>query len=116
MMSLDVARPSPPHQRNRPDVGASQCYLVGGGVAPMATSAFLISDGDVLGHDITIFDERDAIGASLDASGSANDGYVLCGGRMIESKSSAHSISSPPFPLWTRPKRSRRRFSAGTRR
>lgn len=63
-----------------------QVYLVGGGIASLAAAAFLIRDGDVRGGDITIFDEGAALGGSLDATGHADSGYVLRGGRMLESK------------------------------
>ena len=65
---------------------APKAYLVGGGIASMAAAAFLIRDGDVIGRDITIIEESDVIGGSLDGSGSAEKGYVLRGGRMFESK------------------------------
>jgi oleate hydratase len=61
-------------------------YLVGGGIASLAAAAFMIRDGDVLGRNITIFEESGTIGGSLDGAGSAKDGYVLRGGRMIERK------------------------------
>jgi oleate hydratase len=61
-------------------------YLVGGGIASLAAAAFMIRDGDVRGHDITIFEELDRLGGSLDGSGSPQSGYVLRGGRMLESK------------------------------
>ena len=61
-------------------------YLVGGGIASLAAAAFLIRDGDVQGHTITIIEESSRIGGSLDAAGNADDGYVMRGGRMIESK------------------------------
>ena len=68
------------------DSGDVQFYLVGGGIASLAAAAFLIRDGDVLGKNITILEELDKIGGSLDGSGTAAGGYVLRGGRMIESK------------------------------
>ena len=61
-------------------------YLVGGGIASMAAAAFMIRDGDIPGHNITIFEELDKIGGSMDGSGSPEAGYVLRGGRMFESK------------------------------
>lgn len=64
----------------------AKVYLVGGGIASLAAAAFLIRDGDVRGHNITILEELDKVGGSLDGSGSAQDGYVLRGGRMTESK------------------------------
>ena len=61
-------------------------YLVGGGIASMAAAAFMIRDGDVFGQHITILEESGKIGGSLDGAGSPEDGYVLRGGRMLESK------------------------------
>ena len=65
---------------------STKVYLVGGGIASMAAAAFMIRDGDILGHNITIFEELDKMGGSLDGSGSPENGYVLRGGRMLESK------------------------------
>jgi oleate hydratase len=61
-------------------------YLVGGGIASLAAAAFFIRDGDIPGHRITILEESPKIGGSLDAAGNATDGYVMRGGRMLESK------------------------------
>ena len=61
-------------------------YLVGGGIASLAAAAFLIRDGGLLGKNITILEELDRLGGSLDGAGSPENGYVLRGGRMIESK------------------------------
>ncbi len=69
-----------------PDRSTAKVYLVGGGIASMAAAAFMIRDGDVLGHNITILEELDKLGGSLDGSGSPQNGYVLRGGRMLESK------------------------------
>ena len=64
----------------------SKFYLVGGGIASLAAAAFLIRDADVPGRNITILEALDVAGGSLDAAGSAQEGYVLRGGRMLESK------------------------------
>ena len=61
-------------------------YLVGGGIASLAAAVFLIRDGDVQGNTIAILEESSRLGGSLDAAGNATDGYVMRGGRMIESK------------------------------
>src|SRR5665213_1492602 len=61
-------------------------YLVGGGIASLAAAAFFIRDGAIRGSNITIIEESDKIGGSLDATGSPEDGYIMRGGRMIESK------------------------------
>ncbi len=68
----------------RPD-DSTATYLVGGGIASFAAAVFLIRDGDVQGRTITILEESSRIGGSLDAAGNATDGYVMRGGRMIES-------------------------------
>jgi len=68
------------------DRGAIKVYLVGGGIASLAAAAFLIRDGDVPGHNITVLEELEKLGGSLDGSGSPQDGYVIRGGRMFESK------------------------------
>jgi oleate hydratase len=65
---------------------ARHSYLVGGGIASMAAAAFMIRDGGVRGDTITIIEELGTVGGSLDAAGSAHDGYVMRGGRMLESK------------------------------
>jgi oleate hydratase len=64
----------------------SKTYLVGGGIASLAAAVFLIRDGYIPGHTITIVEESSRIGGSLDAAGNPDDGYVMRGGRMIESK------------------------------
>ncbi|SOE97286.1 oleate hydratase [Burkholderia sp. D7] len=64
----------------------SKFYLVGGGIASLAAAAFLIRDVDIPGRNITIIEALGVEGGSLDAAGSPQDGYVLRGGRMLESK------------------------------
>lgn len=80
---MDLASSASSHTSDR---DSSKVYLVGAGIASLAAAVFMIRDGDVLGGNITILEELDAIGGSLDGSGSPATGYVLRGGRMIESK------------------------------
>jgi oleate hydratase len=61
-------------------------YLVGGGIASLAAAAFLIRDADVPGYRITILEALDKPGGSLDGAGTPQEGYVVRGGRMLESK------------------------------
>jgi hypothetical protein len=82
----------------------------------MAAAAFMIRDGDIPGHDITIREELDTPGGSLDGSGSPQSGYVLRGGRMLEANTSAPMSCSPPSSRSMAARRSRRRSSRGTRR
>ena len=57
--------------------------LVGGGIGTLAAAAFMIRDGGMEGHDITILDALPVMGGSLDAGGTAALGYSLRGGRML---------------------------------
>lgn len=58
-------------------------YLVGSGVAALASAAYLIRDGGFDGRNIRIFEESPRIGGSLDGAGSAAAGYVTRGARMF---------------------------------
>jgi len=75
-----------PERDGSSDRSATKVYLVGGGIASLAAAVFLIRDGNVLGHNITVLEELQKPGGSLDGAGSPRDGYVLRGGRMLESK------------------------------
>jgi oleate hydratase len=57
-----------------------QIYLVGGGIASLAAAAFMIRDGDILRQHLTILEESNSKGGSLDGSGSPEKGYVLRSG------------------------------------
>ena len=74
------------HPKHKTDPAGTKVYLVGGGIASLAAAAFLIRDADFPGHNITILEELDRLGGSLDGAGSPQRGYVLRGGRMFESK------------------------------
>lgn len=65
------------------DQDARKAYLVGGGIASLASAAYLIRDGGFAGSNITIFEEKDIVGGSLDGAGSPERGYVIRGGRMF---------------------------------
>lgn len=67
-----------PSDRNR-----TKAYLVGSGIAALASAAYLIRDGGLAGKNIQIFEEASIMGGSLDGAGSPGDGYVLRGGRMF---------------------------------
>ena len=87
----------PGTKRNDANRGETKIYLIGGGIASLAAAAFLIRDADILGHNITILEELDRPGGSLDGAGSAQDGYVRRGGRMFESKFLCMAAASLKF-------------------
>ncbi|WP_235202290.1 oleate hydratase [Methylobacter tundripaludum] len=68
---------STPHNKNK-------VYFVGSGIASLAGAAFLIRDGLIPGDNIHILEELEITGGSLDGAGSADEGYVIRGGRMME--------------------------------
>ncbi|WP_439496043.1 oleate hydratase [Bosea sp. (in: a-proteobacteria)] len=63
-----------------------KAYLIGSGIASLAAAAYLIKEGGFAGGDITIFEESERYGGSLDARGDPEDGYSMRGGRMFEEK------------------------------
>src|ERR1700692_1493460 len=74
------------HSEDEAGASETKVYLVGGGITSLAAAVFLIRDATVLGRSITSRKELDRLGGSLDGTGSPHEGYVLCGGRMLESK------------------------------
>ncbi len=66
-----------------PDRTRVKAYLVGGGIASLASAAYLIRDGGLLGANICVFEETPILGGSLDGAGSSETGYSLRGGRMF---------------------------------
>src|SRR6266568_7775909 len=62
---------------------ATKAYLVGGGIASLASAAYLIRDGGVSAENISIFEQDQVMGGSLDGQGSPDNRYVIRGGRMF---------------------------------
>jgi oleate hydratase len=58
-------------------------YLVGGGIASLASAAYLLRDCHLSGDHIHIFELSTINGGSLDGGGDAERGYVIRGGRML---------------------------------
>lgn len=61
-----------------------KAYMIGGGIGSLAAAAFLVRDGHMPGKNITILEESDIYGGSMDAVGNAKVGYSARGGREIE--------------------------------
>jgi oleate hydratase len=61
-----------------------KAHIVGGGVAGLATAAYLIREGGLRGADITVLSRDRLSGGALDGSGSPQAGYLIRGGRMFE--------------------------------
>lgn len=58
-----------------------KAYIIGSGIAGLASAFYLIRDAQMPGENITIIDAMGISGGSLDGSGNAEDGYIVRGGR-----------------------------------
>lgn len=65
-------------------VEEKSAYIIGAGLAGLATAVFLIRDGQMEGRHIHILEELSLSGGSLDGSFIAHDGFVVRGGREME--------------------------------
>lgn len=68
---------------DRPGREFINAHLIGGGIASLASAAYLIRDGGVPGGNICIYEETGVMGGSLDGEGSPEHNYVIRGGRMF---------------------------------
>jgi len=62
----------------------SKAYIVGGGIAALATAVYLIKEGGLSGKGVYIFEQDAVPGGCLDGAGSSDEGYLIRGGRMFE--------------------------------
>ncbi|WP_458626080.1 oleate hydratase [Winogradskyella sp. PC D3.3] len=62
----------------------SKIYLIGSGIASLASAVYLLKDTDVLGSNIHILEKDSIPGGALDGAGNKDDGFVVRGGRMHE--------------------------------
>jgi oleate hydratase len=62
----------------------SKIYIIGSGIAGLASAVYLIKDADICGENINILEKDLIAGGATDGSGNAEQGYVVRGGRMHE--------------------------------
>lgn len=62
----------------------ARVYLVGSGIASLASAVYLVRDTEVPGDNIHICEQDDVAGGALDGAGDAERGFVIRGGRMHE--------------------------------
>lgn len=58
-------------------------YLVGSGIASLASAAYFIKDGHIPAEHIHILEELPIAGGSMDSAGTPENGYIMRGGRML---------------------------------
>lgn len=73
------ARPEKPA-----NVDQKSAYLIGAGLASLASAVFLIRDGQMKGNKIHIFEELALPGGSLDGILQPTRGFIIRGGREME--------------------------------
>lgn len=61
----------------------SQAYLIGGGIASLSSAVFLIKEG-FPAKNIHVLEKLAVTGGSMDAHGTADQGYLMRGGRMFD--------------------------------
>lgn len=66
------------------DVDKKSAYLVGSGLASLATACFLIRDGQMKGENIHIFEELKIAGGACDGINDPQKGFIIRGGREME--------------------------------
>lgn len=62
----------------------SKVYLIGSGIASLASAVYLIKDAHINPENIYILEQDDIAGGACDGSGDDKKGYVIRGGRMHE--------------------------------
>lgn len=62
----------------------AQVYLIGSGIASLASAVYLTKDAGVPGESIHILEKDEIVGGALDGSGDPEQGFVVRGGRMHE--------------------------------
>ena len=66
--------------------GDRTTYILGSGIAGLASAVYLIRDGGLRGEQICIFEETVNYGGSLDAAGGVEAGYIMRGERMFSKR------------------------------
>jgi oleate hydratase len=72
------------HTIGCPDPIDSNVYLVGSGIASLASAVYLIEDVGMPAENIHILEQDDITGGALDGAGEPEEGFVIRGGRMHE--------------------------------
>jgi oleate hydratase len=67
----------------RRDPKETHVYLIGGGIASLAAAVQLIQDAKVPASQVHIFESLPLLGGAMDGAGDPTEGYIQCGGRML---------------------------------
>ena len=64
-------------------------YIIGGGIAGLASAVYFIQEGNIPAKNICIFEQQNCIGGSMDGSGNNEDGFIAHGARMFDKEAYA---------------------------
>ena len=64
-----------------PGIEKRKAWIIGGGIGGLAAAFYLIRDAHMPAANITILEEMDIEGGSMDGAGNPEDGYIIRGGR-----------------------------------
>ena len=62
----------------------SKVYIIGSGIAGLASAVYLMKDAGISGENIHILEKDLIVGGATDGAGDAEKGYIIRGGRMHE--------------------------------
>ncbi|WP_457746029.1 oleate hydratase [Sulfurimonas sp.] len=62
----------------------TKVYLIGSGIAALASAVYLNKDAGIAGENIYILEKDSVAGGACDGSGDVNEGFLVRGGRMHE--------------------------------
>ncbi|MCF6228442.1 MAG: oleate hydratase [Planctomycetes bacterium] len=71
------------HKKNS-NATESKVYMIGSGIASLASAKYLIDDAGMPGKNIQILEKAATLGGALDGAGEPETGFVVRGGRMHE--------------------------------
>jgi oleate hydratase len=88
-------------------IAQKSAHIIGGGIAGLATAAFLVTDASMPADNVTIYETLPVVGGSMDAAGDAEHGYTCRGERELEAYmeclwylcSKIPSIQTPGFTI-----------------
>ena len=81
-------------------VDQKSAYLVGAGLASLAAACFLVRDGQMKGENIHILEELPLPGGACDGIRDPQKGFIIRGGREMETTLNVCGICFIPFLHW----------------
>lgn len=66
-----------------------KAYIIGGGIAGLATAVFLTTEAQMPGKNITVFEQLKVVGGSMDAAGDSKHGYTSRNGNLKDAWSAS---------------------------